>query len=210
MATTPKQSERKSAHANDDENPVQSATARVSGAEAGQVKDSSQVEQDVDPNESTAMRDKRLRMEAAQREETVRRGVFGQNVDERGNVLAPYAVEGNDTSAYVGVNHEYMTYANDTEKPLRAEEGSPERFFEDELLQPRKFAVGGPTTSNPTEGGGSSVPLLYPDVSGENYVNEPVLVTDAPEGDEVLDSEQPPSQTKDGATTTVKAKADEF
>src|SRR6059058_127963 len=38
-------------------------------------------------------------------------------------VNAPYAVEGNDTSGYVGVSPEYMTYANDTEKPLTADEG---------------------------------------------------------------------------------------
>lgn len=31
---------------------------------------------------------------------------------------APYAVEDNDTSAYVGVDPDKMTYANDTEKPL--------------------------------------------------------------------------------------------
>jgi len=34
-----------------------------------------------------------------------------------------YAVEGNDTSAYIGVDREYMTYAEDTHKPMLAEEG---------------------------------------------------------------------------------------
>lgn len=29
-----------------------------------------------------------------------------------------YTVEGNDTSGYIGVSPEYMTYANETEKPL--------------------------------------------------------------------------------------------
>lgn len=29
-----------------------------------------------------------------------------------------YRVEGNDTSGYIGVSPEYMTYANETEKPL--------------------------------------------------------------------------------------------
>lgn len=34
------------------------------------------------------------------------------------------AVEGNDQSAYRGVNPEYMNYANDADKPYDAEEGA--------------------------------------------------------------------------------------
>jgi hypothetical protein len=33
-----------------------------------------------------------------------------------------FAVEGNDTSAYEGVDPVYQTYANDTERPLAASE----------------------------------------------------------------------------------------
>lgn len=33
-----------------------------------------------------------------------------------------YRVEGNDTSGYIGVSPEYMTYANETEKPLLTSE----------------------------------------------------------------------------------------
>lgn len=35
-----------------------------------------------------------------------------------------FRVEGNETDAYVGVSPEYMTYADDTSKPLFAEEGA--------------------------------------------------------------------------------------
>jgi hypothetical protein len=145
-----------------------------------------------DANKPTSLLDKEARMRAelaakeGRKEDAPRATVWGDAVDERGNVLSPYAVEDNDTSAYVGVNPEYATYANETERPYRAEEGTAERYFEDQLTAPKKFAVGGWRPVQPTEGGGSSVPLLYPDVSGEAYVNEPVKVTEAPEGlDEV-------------------------
>jgi hypothetical protein len=52
-----------------------------------------------------------------------RRKAADESQGEAGDVYAPFAVEGNDTSAYVGVSPEYMTYSNETEKPLRAEEG---------------------------------------------------------------------------------------
>lgn len=38
--------------------------------------------------------------------------------EDRDAYSAPYAVEGNNLDAYVGVDPCYMTYANDTEKPL--------------------------------------------------------------------------------------------
>lgn len=34
-----------------------------------------------------------------------------------------YAVEGNKTDGYLNTSPEYQTYANDTEKPLRADDG---------------------------------------------------------------------------------------
>jgi hypothetical protein len=40
-----------------------------------------------------------------------------------------YAVEGNKTSNYFGVSPEYQTYANETEKPMRAQ-GGPEAELE--------------------------------------------------------------------------------
>lgn len=56
-----------------------------------------------------------------------------QEQGEVGEVYAPFAVEGNDTSGYVGVSPEYMTYANETDKPLRSEEGV-EKDLEDKAL----------------------------------------------------------------------------
>lgn len=53
----------------------------------------------------------------------------GEVVDEGRS----FAVEGNDLSGYFGVSPEYMTYANDTDRPFKAEEGSAERRDEDEL-----------------------------------------------------------------------------
>lgn len=41
-----------------------------------------------------------------------------------------FEVEGNDLSGYRGTSQEYMTYANETEKPLRAE-GGPESVLEE-------------------------------------------------------------------------------
>lgn len=84
---------------------------------------------------------------------------------------APYAVEGNDTSAYVGVSPEYMTYANDTEKPLKAESG-PQAELEKQLTS--GFAVGkvADVKSKQTLGGGSLHETVYPATSGEDFTSE--------------------------------------
>lgn len=44
-----------------------------------------------------------------------------------------FVVEGNDTSAYVGVSPEYANYANETEKPHRAADG-PEAAAEAKII----------------------------------------------------------------------------
>jgi hypothetical protein len=79
-----------------------------------------------------------------------------------------FAVEDNDTSGYVGVSPEYMTYANDTDKPLQAEEG-PFKDAEDEIHSRLGGAVGKEPSAedNATQGGGSNDPLVYPAVSGD-------------------------------------------
>lgn len=236
-----------------DQRPTQAASGRATDAaedtrDTADVDSASEVVEAVsdtesDVNKPTSLLDKEARMRAelaAQEgpsEDAPRATVWGDAVDGRGNVLSPYAVEDNDLSAYVGVNPEYATYANETERPFRAEEGTAERYFEDQLTSPRKFAVGAGVVSNPTEGGGSTVPLLYPDVSGEGYVNEGVKVSEAPVGEEVLTDEQrqareaaaaeqqqsinaqvssttgtvqTPRTTRDGATPSEKAPASEF
>jgi hypothetical protein len=189
-----------------DQRPSQAASARATDA-AEDTRDTADFESasevvdavagpESDANKPTSLLDKEVRMRAelaakdGPQEDAPRATVWGDAVDGRGNVLSPYAVEDNDTSAYVGVNPEYATYANETERPFRAEEGTAERYFEDQLTSPKKFAVGAGVQSQPTEGGGSSVPLLYPDVSGEGYVNEGVKVTEVPVGVEVLSDEQ--------------------
>lgn len=60
---------------------------------------------------------------------------------------AAYAVEGNDTSQYIGVSPEYMTYANETEKPLAAEHGA-EKVALEELQAAASTEI---TPATPTE-----------------------------------------------------------
>lgn len=220
-----------------DTGPAQAASGRLSGVDED-PKDTADLEgqeavDTVNDTESTvnkpaSLLDKEARMRAEQAEQQAegpRATVWGA-VDERGNVLSPYAVEGNDTSAYVGVNPEYATYGTEQDRPYQAGEGSAERYFEDQLLSPKKFAVAAPFNSKQTEGGGSSVPLLYPDVSGEAYVNEPVKVTEAPDGLEVTNpdlkgatpealgdpspSGRSATRTADGAVPSEKAEPSEF
>jgi hypothetical protein len=45
---------------------------------------------------------------------------------------APFAVEDNDTSNYVGVDPIYQNYANETEKPIKADEPDEAPDEEDE------------------------------------------------------------------------------
>lgn len=57
---------------------------------------------------------------------------------EKGNVESAdagrsFAVKGNDLSAYVGVDPEYQTYADETHKPFRAAKGA-EKVFEGRVL----------------------------------------------------------------------------
>lgn len=63
-----------------------------------------------------------LDMERFQAEEEARASGKKPGPDD-GTDGRDFRVEGNDTDAYVGVNPEYMTYANETEAPAAAEEG---------------------------------------------------------------------------------------
>lgn len=85
------------------------------------------------------------------------------------------AVEGNDTSDYVGVSPEYMTYANETEKPLRAD-GGPEEVLEDRVLERVAGAVASTERreGKSTQGGGSVTPTLYAATSGDSVQPEKV------------------------------------
>lgn len=81
-----------------------------------------------------------------------------------------YATEDTDDSNYVGVSPEYMTHANDTEKPLRGDEGV-EAEIEDELFAsaPPVNKTEAVVESNQIAGTGSTDPLLYPSTSGQVY-----------------------------------------
>jgi len=88
-------------------------------------------------------------------------------------VYAPYALEDNDTSAYVGVSPEYMNYANETEKPLRAD-GGPQQRAEEEALGFGAVSTSSTPEGEQTEGGGSTRELVYSATSGEDWVPEVV------------------------------------
>jgi hypothetical protein len=90
-----------------------------------------------------------------------------------------YTGDGNDTSAYVGVNPEYMNYANETDRPYQAGEGSAERELEDQLKSGHAVAEPVDGTSNQTDGGGSTVPLVYAEVSGSDFENYEVTADEA-------------------------------
>lgn len=63
--------------------------------------------------------------------------------------VAGYAVEGNEVNAYVGVDPIYQNYADETQKPLRAE-GGPEAKLEELTLEDdpsNLYSVGIPAES---------------------------------------------------------------
>jgi hypothetical protein len=99
-------------------------------------------------------------------------------------VYAPFAVEGNDTSAYVGVSPEYMTYANDTEKPYRAEDGVEAEVEADVLDNPPLVRVADEVSGEQTQGGGSTQESIYTATSGEGYQSKLAEVKVEGEGDD--------------------------
>lgn len=125
--------------------------------------------------ESTAARDLRLRMESGNARE------FGSGFSDPSEVQAQFATETTDTSDYIGVSEEYMTHANDTEKPYAAEEGAELEALE---LQTSGLAVqkpAEPAESKTTLGTGSSAESIYTASSGENFSSELVDPEDAVE-----------------------------
>lgn len=89
----------------------------------------------------------------------------------------PYAVEDNDTSAYLGVAPEYMTYAEDLNKPFKAEgsaDDEAEVAREEKLISQTPLVAPRPATpeANQTEGGGSTQETVGTALSGENFSSE--------------------------------------
>lgn len=122
-----------------------------------------------------------------------RRNTRGEPVE----VNAPYAVKGNDTSAYVGVDPSYMTYASDTEKPLRAD-GGVEAQVEEMVLDGSKFGVAakketGVDADTTQVGSGSSSDSIYTAYSGEGFTAEKVVAKPAEEPADSTPVEEPPA-----------------
>lgn len=119
---------------------------------------------------STAQLDLEERL--ARQNEPVRVNLEEDDVLNPEKVVAPYKVEDNDTSAYRGVSPEYMTYADDRQKPFDAEEGV---WADAEKAMTQGSAVSKPAPvlePKPTVGGGSSQEVVYSATSGEGYTAE--------------------------------------
>jgi hypothetical protein len=93
-----------------------------------------------------------------------------------------YAVEGNDTSAYVGVDFDKMTYANDTEAPLKGDGWTDKAG--DELLANYAYAKGYAEQVDHTLGTGSSDPLVQVVTSGKKVEHQVVEVKKVEEAGE--------------------------
>lgn len=99
-------------------------------------------------------------------------------------VNAPYTVEGNDTSEYVGVDSDYMNYASDTHKPLKGEgEDAVEDRVRDDMYSGLAYSEAPTTEGVQTVGTGSSDPHVLVSTSGEKVANHEIVdrkkVTDA-------------------------------
>lgn len=121
---------------------------------------------------STAELDLQRRQEEEQ-DESARLSALQGGAGQVSEANAPYAVEDNDTSNYVGVSPEYMTYASDTEKPMRAEEGAL-AALEEKALQATPVRQASVKENNQTQGEGTTFETVYPATSGEGFTSEKV------------------------------------
>lgn len=133
-------------------------------------------------------------------------GVTPSNTDNAPvEVYAPYAVEGNDTSAYVGVSAEYMTYANETDRPFRAESGTEKVREEAALSNPTPVRVGTTLEGEQTQGQGSTGETVYTATSGEGFVAPQAVPSDnvEPATESVTEPGSPASPSTSKGDTTV-------
>lgn len=162
-------------------------------------------EEDKVDNRPNSQKDLELRLAGGHRPSEI-----AKLADERDRTGAPvtYAVEGNDTSGYIGVSPEYATYANETEAPLQGTEGV-EAEAGARLTQPlRQVDTEARYEGKQITGVGSKDPVLYSEVSGDIYQTEKVKVTEGKEPSTVEDVEKlnaKPAKT-DGAVVTPAAK----
>lgn len=112
-------------------------------------------------------------------------------------VYAPYAVEDNDVSGYVGVDPMYMTYANDTEKPLAAD-GGVFAEIENESLNPE------PTVAEEQALEGDDI--VDPETESESNVAQTQAKLVVAEGSETV---VPPSPKAPATRTVVSKEASE-
>lgn len=161
-------------------------------------------EEKVD-NRPNSQKDLELRLAGGHRPSEI-----AKLADERDRTGAPvsFAVEGNDTSGYVGVSPEYMTYANETEAPLQGAEGiEAEAGYR--LTQPlRQVTTEASRESKQITGVGSKDPVLYAEVSGDIYKTEQVTVTEGKEPTTVEEEGKLDAKLAktDGAVVTPAAK----
>lgn len=117
---------------------------------------------------------------------------MGEQLSEQEKLGTPvsYAVEGNDTSGYIGVSPEYMTYASATEAPLQGTEGAEAQAGYLQTQPLRQVKTEKVEEGKQITGVGSSDPVIYSEVSGEIFKTEQVTVKDGEEPDTVEDVEK--------------------
>lgn len=144
------------------------------------AEDTDQILQDGDRWPSNAELDLQRRLDEA-KDEPARLSALRGGAGQVSDSSTPYAVEDNDTSEYVGVSPEYMTYADERQAPMRAE-GGVEAEVEKKALQ--ATPVRGVTTKDDsqTQGGGTTHETVYPATSGEDFSSDKVKSSGSPDG----------------------------
>jgi hypothetical protein len=114
-------------------------------------------------------------------------------------VQTQFAVEDNDTTNYLGVTSERMTYANSTEQPLAAEEGVELDREEALVSQPVLVTPKVPVPEvQQTDGGGSTQEPLYTSLSGTRFsaeIAEPTTTEQVPVGETAAVPTEPGADT---------------
>jgi hypothetical protein len=120
--------------------------------------------------------------------------------------VTPYAVEGNDTSAYLGTSPEYMNYATPGDQPHRVTEGAEADVLD--YLQsgmPGVYKTQDVSDEVATQVGGQSVEHINTATSGEDFSSELVDKPEAPSGIGVIGAEPANSQAAgDSGNSTSK------
>lgn len=138
---------------------------------------------------STAELDLQARLDASQ-DESARLSELQGGAGQVSEVSDRYATEDTDTSGYVGVSPEYMTYADDRQKPFAAEGGALAEV-EEKAKQATPVRDVSVKDNNQTEGGGTSHESVYSATSGEDFTPEKVDNPGTPDGGTVTGGATP-------------------